>query len=364
MSDVRTIVIDKDPYAIGLEYADVKEKCSIKDYEKVLSLARMWNVDGAIAPCADAGLMSLGTVNSAMNLKGPSMLSINATVDKRISYMLFKKVGLNVPERYSSLSTAECPYVIKPADGVGSRGVYVVDSFINDATPYYERAMDYSESKEVVIEEYISGTVFNVDFLLQNGQVLYYLMNDELFDEGKRNFGVDVFVCPSEYVGKNMLHKILKDAIKAVNAVGIADGNVAVEGIVYKDKPYILEINPRMSGGRHMETHQYASDIDWIADGINVVLGNTIPKRRCCPTPHAWAMIGSKYKGKITGISGFEGALLAWIVKDVGGKILPFNDEETSTDQTVLIVYTNGDSREDSLKRIQDIRNTTQIEVQ
>jgi len=371
---LETVVIDKNPDAIGFQYADHKEVFSIKDKYNVLTVATDMNVDGVIAPCSDAGLLSAGIVNSSMNLKGPNAGSVVCAMYKKVAKSLFYRNGINVPRDFDELSEYYFPSIVKPVDGVGSRGVYKLESFWQKPHPseLVKRAKSYSQVNEVIIEEYLPGTVFNVDLLLQNGKVIYGTLHDELFDEGKNNFGVDIFVHPSEYVNKGMQIPIVKKCIKAVKALQITDGNVAVEGVVHNDKIYIFEVNPRMSGSFHMQAHTLSSyKRDWIEDGIKVALGIPVDPlplimgHRILPqTAHAWAMIGSEKAGTIKHITGPEEGVLTWHLKYVGDTVEEFNGIETSTDQSVVVIYTNGDSREDAVDKINYYRKQVKIEVE
>jgi carbamoylphosphate synthase large subunit len=370
LDDVRVIAVDKDPKAEGIQYADIYQKYSIKEYDRLLKIAAMYNIDGVIAPCADAGLETAGRIVSALGLKGPNHLAIKLSTNKKLFHDVMRDEGINVPEIWEDIHEPLLPMIVKPVDGVGSQGVYKIESFYDKPHPYemVEKAKEYSASGKVVIQQYIKGTVFNVDMLLQNGEVVYFTIHDELFDKDKQNFGVDTFLFPSTYSLQGYSWKILRICTKVCNVLGIKDGNVAVEGIMQKDKVFILEVNPRMSGGRHMEVHSLTTDYNWFKDGINVLLGNSVPTHggnvQCRANAHAWVMVGSDKGGRIKHIQGGDEADHVWFSKEIGDVVKPFNSIESSTDQTILIFYVEGERREDVLSKAKEIKQTILIEVE
>lgn len=367
MDNVRTIVVDRDPDAVGFEFADAIEVCSIRDTDKVLDLAESWGIDGVIAPCADAGLFTMGVINSELGLRGPNALSIAVSMNKRMFNDICNTFKIKTPIIYDSLEEYFFPVIIKPVDGVGSKGVYLITSFYQKPHPeeLLANAKTYSSTNEAIIQQYLKGTVFNLDLLMQHGEMIYYILNDEVFEDGKNNFGVDYFVHPSTYLEYE--YPIIKESLRAVNAVGIVDGNVAVEGVVVGGKVFIFEVNPRMSGGFHMETHTLASDRDWWVDGINVVLGEGVERGGCClPIPHGWCMLGSDVAGWYHTTLNVPCSPIerAWYLKKVGVYIDSFkNSMETSTDNTVVVCYTSGDNREDVIHKLKHIKDMVKIEV-
>ncbi len=364
ISNLAVVAMDKDKDAPGFDHTDLCMNYSIKDIDTIKLTYSWFKHDAVIAPFSDAGLLSAGYLNTMFGLRGPSLLSMMTATNKRSFADLLKYSNASHPEIIDDLSETSFPVIIKPVDGVGSRGVYKIESFLQEPHPYdlVSKARSQSQTGDVIIQKYIEGTVFNLDMLLQNGELVYYLLHDELFDEGKNNFGVDTFVFPSIYSITYLEMRILRECLEVVKLLGITDGNVAVEGIVSGKKVYILEVNPRMSGGKHMEAHSLATGRDWITDGIMVLLGDTVRADRLKPKPHAWAMVGSEKAGIIKHIYGPNKGY-TWHVKDIGDFVGEFNSIETSTDQTVVIVYVEGNDRDDVIRKIAEVKSSIEIEV-
>ena len=378
MPHVRTIVVDKDPNAPGLKFADDVIIHSIKDHKFLWEEACNILPDGVMAPCADAGLLSAGIIAGGLGLKGPNSWHMIICNDKENFYDFCKLLEINTPELYDDLNEYNFPCIIKPVDGVGSQGVFLIKSFYQKPHPneLLGTAATYSPSKKAMIQQYIKGTVFNVDLLLQDGKILYYILHDEIFEKGKNNFGVDYFVYPSEYASKGFEFPILLECDKLMKALGITDGNIAVEGVVssvkgineggwYEDDVvYIIEVNPRMSGSFHMESHSLASGRNWIEDGINVALGIPV-EGGCHPVPHGWVLIGAEEDGFISSIACRSTVIAThrWDIKKIGNYVRRYNGMDSSTDQTVLAYYVESYSKQDVVHRLKKLKQCTTIEV-
>ncbi len=360
MPNVESVVVDKDENAVGFQDADIKEIRSIKNKGAVLDLAIRHDIDGIIAPCADAGLRSAGLVVSKLNLKGVGASSIVCSMDKRWFNHVMREAGITVPEIYYDLDECERPFIIKPVDGVSSRGVHLIEDhdFTNLIHMVDDARLNDGEGK-FMAQQYIPGTVFNFDCLLQNGQFVYKVIHDEYIDEGKNNFGADYFVYPSEY--KEFYYDICKTCIDVIRTLQITDGNIAIEGVVHDGEVYILEVNPRMSGSYHLEVHMKATGIDWATDAINVALGNPVDIPTLREKPHGWVMVGSDVGGVFESYDPEQGGEIITYLKKKGDIVESRKGKHTSTDNAVAIVYVEGSFRNDVIKKLMKLRENKPV---
>jgi biotin carboxylase len=353
---IQTVVVDKDPKAVGFQIASYALNVSVKDTTSIIKFARSMKINGIIAPEADAGLLTMGEVVSELGLKGPGKMSMLAAQDKRITKLCFQHAGVKTPKLVIFDEVHDCnyPLVIKPVDGVCSRGVYLVDDPSEWSEFLVGESRKHSAIGEVMVEEFISGTVFNMDMMLQDGVVMYAMLHDEIVNES--NFGVSYFIAPSQY--NNYRAVIEHVCTKAAKALGIRDGCIAVEGVVKGNGTvYILEINPRMSGSFHIPAHELSTGIDWCGDAIKVALGEKIERKAVNFKPHGWVMVGSRKAGTIKDIKRtipFTGKERIQYLKYAGDQIGDFYGTETSTDQTVYIFYTEQNTMYDVLIRLQE----------
>jgi biotin carboxylase len=101
-----------------------------------------------------------------------ALISQNKWKQKRICEIA------NIPHARGILWTKDCnvsslpalPLIVKPIDSAGSRGITVLNSLdqLDDA---YNKALKFSPSKAVLIEEFITGKEVSVETFWQEGQM-------------------------------------------------------------------------------------------------------------------------------------------------------------------------------------------------
>lgn len=331
-----TIVVDRDRDCLGFKYCDTPVYMSVKESDTLLKIAKDLDIDGVIAPCADVATDTAGYINSCLSLRGPNTLSVIMANDKRITYDLLQLAYVDLPERYTDIdSIPQFPVIVKPYDGVASRNVYKVHD--------KEELKQYDSS--YIIEEFIEGTVVNVDMIMQNGICKCWTMVDEMIS--LHNFGACMFTYPSVHFEK-MSTAILMTSSAVQDALGIMDGNISIEGIVSKGKFYVIDVHPRLAGGFLGEAHTYSRGTDWIGDSIRAALGDYIEFQVYADVGNAFILdlVGSKVDGNVLGVAIEQSSLSNDFKSEVFvckvGDIKSSNTRETSSDQVIYVLYVEG----------------------
>ncbi len=347
---IEVIAVDKDKDAMGFRIIPNEANrvnISIKDTDAVLAVAKDRQIDGVIAPQADAGLRTMGRINTSMGLRGPDHTTVICATNKKVFNSLVEdsnaviKGTINVPEIFEDFDEYLFPLIVKPVNGVGSRGVYRVDSFYQKPHPntLLEQARKHSGS--AIIQRYIPGTVFEVDLIVQGGEIIVYTIFDEV--ESDNNFGACMFIHPSSYIRKGAGVDIHNAVLEVIKLLGIRDGSISIEGIVYRDKVYIIDVNPRMAGAHLPDIHSQYSNVDWIEYSILVSLGIPVPPvSRYISQPYGVYLGGVDKEGVIKDIvlgdSFFKSKIDSiWFWKHAGDYVYPSNGQETSSDQVVYV---------------------------
>ena len=140
--------------------------------------------------------------------------------------------GVTVPRKYSLDDKIEYPVIVKPADNGGSRGISICysDEELREA---YEKAMQQSPKKEVVIEQYIVADEVMVYFTVHNGFVDLSAMCDRYmyrFDKNITQLPVGYYF-PSKYLNVFTDHNLEKFE-RLIQNLGIRDGLIAFQAFV------------------------------------------------------------------------------------------------------------------------------------
>lgn len=273
-------VIDYDPNAVGISFADEYFNVSTIDIDGVVKTAEEFNPDGIMTLATDMPMRSIAAACEKLGLCGISYdTSIKAT-DKGEMIKSFEKNGvehpwyfiLSAPEQLDIvLDKIEYPCISKPIDNSGSRGVMLIHN-----EQELRQAVFYSSSKGrsggVIVEEYMRGPEVSVEIIVIEGLPHVLNVTDKL-TTGAPHFVEMGHSQPSRLPQKD-IDKIKDLACRAVLAVGIKNGPAHVEIILTDNGPKMVELGARM-GGDCITTHlvPLSTGIDMIEATIRIACG-------------------------------------------------------------------------------------------
>ena len=237
--------------------------------------------------------------------------------------LLFKQsciaVGLAVPRRYSFgkspdphskiLEKITYPVFVKPADSSASQGVSICKT-AEELRTGYQNALSYSESGNVIIEDYINGREMAAYYFVQNGNAKLIYINEVIptVVNGKRYyFGVAVNN-HDEY--ENYDRKTSAKVKKLFSRLNCEDGCIFLQMIKKNEQYYFIEMGYRLDGIGGWIQAKEIYGIDTIAQMVDLSLGkkHSIQKYETdCSNQKAGLLylLGAK-KGKIADIRGLE----------------------------------------------------------
>ena len=163
------------------------------------------------------------------------------------------------------------PFIVKPADSSGSRGIFEVKDIHNDdlIIEAYDYCHPFSKVGDVVVEEYMEGPEVSVETLTVNGECHVIQITDKL-TTGAPHY-VEMGHSQPTMLSKEISEQISKVAKAANKAIGIKNGPSHTEIIVTKEGPKIVELGARL-GGDNITTHLVP-----LSTGVNMV--------ECCEIP-------------------------------------------------------------------------------
>lgn len=367
--------VDMNPEAEGFEFADHKLVISTIDIPNILNAAKECEIDGIMTLATDMPMRAVATVAKEMNLVGISVDTSLKATNKAIMRVCLKENGVPVPDFYKVSSFEEYkeavrkftkPFVVKPADSSGSRGIYLIDNLedtelINNAYTY---SHEFSRCGDVVVEEYMRGKEVSVETLSVNGEVTVLQITDKL------TTGAPYFVemghsQPTKH-SPEIAKRISQVAVAAVKAIGIENGPSHTEIMVTEDGPKIVEIGARM-GGDCITTHlvPLSTGIDMVKNTINIALGEPTDLE---PNLNKGSAIRyfNVAKGTIKSIDGvaeaekIDGVKQISFVKTIGDSVTEIN----SSGARVGFVIAQADSADDAVAICEKAIDTIKITVE
>lgn len=331
------VAVDMNPNAIGFEESYVtKEVISTIDVPKVVDAAKKHNIDAVITLASDMPMRSVAAVAKELNLVGISEeTALNAT-NKAEMRKCLQQSGVPIPQFYKVSDQSEFeeairrfdkPFIIKPADNSGSRGIFLVEDIkdIEFAKNAYLYSKQNSRSGDVVVEEYMRGPEVSVETLSVDGVCHVIQITDKL-TTGAPHF-VEMGHSQPSRLEQSVLDRICEVAIDANIAVGIKNGPSHTEIIVTEEGPKIVELGARL-GGDCITTHlvPLSTGVDMVECCIKIALGE---KPDLETKYHKGSAIRylSQTSGTVMDINGIpdaestEGVVQISFVYDVGDKV-------------------------------------------
>jgi biotin carboxylase len=351
---VFVIACDRDPEAMGFEFADRRALVSAEDEAAVGMLAKAERVDGLIAPGIDWPVAIAARVAARLGLPHPITPDAAARcVSKQRQREWLGERGVSQPEwRVTRGETAGAPVpcVVKPADRQGQRGLTLVRER-DELGEAVALAVSESRAGVALVEELVEGPELTVNAFSVDGELYPLTVTDRLLAEPPA-FGVAVaHAWPSE----ENVDSAVAVVRGAVEALGIADGPTYTQVRLAPDGPRVMEVAARLGGGHDAELCQVALGVDLNGMAISAALGERV---ELGPNPHA-ATGGACVRflvppeGTLASVEGLgeatqiEGVVEARVYRRPGFRFGPFR---RGSDRAGFVLAV-GDSKEDALAR-------------
>lgn len=272
---IDVVAVDMDPNAIGFKIPGIeKEIISTIDTPAIVEAAKRHQIDGVMTLATDMPMRSVAAVAKEMNLIGideDTALRATNKVEMRVALQAAKVPipkffkAANEEEYIKAVKEFSVPFIVKPADSSGSRGIFEVLDITNQELiqEAYKYCRPFSTVGDVVVEEYMNGPEVSVETLSIDGECHVIQITDKL-TTGAPHYVEMGHSQPTRHK-KELVERIGEVAKAANKAIGITNGPSHTEIIITSEGPKIVEIGARL-GGDNITTHLVP-----LSTGINMV---------------------------------------------------------------------------------------------
>lgn len=250
------VVSDPSLVSPGKLIGDVSVLADTFSFEETLEGAREHSIDGILTSGTDQPVL---TVNNVANfLKLPQLLTVESALwvtNKK--YMKQRFVEFQLPTtpyvlcrkgfKDEALQDLKPPYVIKPIDSQGQRGIYKVET-IEGVHILFDQVIQYSRAEEILIESYYENEEVTVTGWVQDGRVHILTITDRVTFDSDDHIGVCIaHEYPSKHLKKdrNELIALTNNICKAFN---INAGPIYFQYLVGEEGILVNEIACRIGG--------------------------------------------------------------------------------------------------------------------
>ena len=283
----RIIGIAYDQGAVCKSYCDKFYPVSWTNKTEVLRICEHEKIDGITSFSLESALPTLIYVAEKLQLVSNDSDCLLRMQNKYTQRKTFEDAGLSVPFyeimndfRGTEFDSIQLPLIIKPVDSGGSIGINKIDS-IEELGKAVSIACQNSRSHTAIIEEYIEGREFSVEYISYQG-VHYFCQITDKVTSGAPHFIELQHHQPAD-ISSELKDKIKDTVEKALTALKIKNSPSHTEiKLSPNGKLYIIEIGARLGGDKITERLVYLSTgIDMVAESLKLATGDFTPPRKC-----------------------------------------------------------------------------------
>lgn len=248
-ADVGIVDIDKE--APGIEFADEFFNCSLLEKDKILEIAKKFRAEGITVGTCETGVVTAAYVAEKLKLPFYSLEVARCATDKILMIEAFFKNNVAAP-KYEVIRQGDeiktniaYPVITKPADKSASRGIYYVECE-EDLQDAVKISMGASDSKEVLIEEYMEGPEISVELAIEENNPIALQITDKITNGAP--YYVEVGQAQPASLSDELKNKVIELACSAAKAVGLTNCAGHAEIKLTPSGPKMIEIGGRMGG--------------------------------------------------------------------------------------------------------------------
>ena len=264
----------------GEVIADYFYPISVRDKDLILEKCREIGIDGIISIASDLAMETVNYVASELGLVGNSMQATKTSTNKHLMRKAFELRGDPSPRSMVVDSSTKLddididfPLIVKPTDRSGSRGVRKVTDVSKLRDAVY-RAREYSFEKKAVIEEWVGGDEYSIEYISFKGEHHFLSATQKITT--REPFFIEKGHREPAPIDDKLLSRVKKISEHALDTLKLEYGASHIEIRIEGDKIVIIEIGGRMGGDFiGSDLVELSTGYDFVKAVIDVAMGST-----------------------------------------------------------------------------------------
>ena len=370
--------LEKSP---AKQIADEYFMTSTSDIPAMEKLIRENNIDGITTGYTDSVLPYYADMCEATGLPAyGTRKQFEILTDKTKYKKLCKQFNVPVIDEYdikeadletSKINDIKYPVLVKPADGSGARGVFICND-PNELKVKYREALNYSQSKNILVERYVNGKEVTVFYLLDDGEIYLTGMGNRHMKHNQEG----IIPLPVAYTFPSVyLDSYMKDTDENVKemfrSLGMKNGMVFMQCLIKDDECIVYDIGYRLTGTLEYKLMNAIDSYDPLEMFIRFALTGQMSEKKLDKiiTP-IWKQYACNVSflmkpGTIEEIKGIEkikeipGVVDAVLAHDIGDTLQ--EEAKGMLKQIMLRVFAIANSEEQLKKMLNDIYHSLEV---
>lgn len=240
----------------GKREADFSVMASTFDVKACMKAASDYEVDGIMTLGTDQPVLTCALVAKELGL--PSLLTpeqATGVTDKKVMKEIFVNQGIPTSPykilgkdfKEEELSPLKAPYVIKPLDSQGQRGVYLLHHS-EEIRRDMEEVLGFSRKEEFLVEEYYPSEEITVSGWVEDGRTEILTITDR----GTFRRGKHIGICSNHQFPSKHLPTYYEDIVNCTHqltkAFQINQGPIYYQLLIGREGIRVNEVAARIGG--------------------------------------------------------------------------------------------------------------------
>lgn len=279
---IYTVVTDRDPTSVAKRFADQALNISTDKIDDLVDFCKNEEIDAVFTGFEDFNIHNALMIAKRTGLPFyATEEQIRTVTNKNCFKEKCREYGVPVIEQYTlceAIEQARYPYIIKPADSYGSRGITVAASE-QELYLGYEKARTVSPTNSVVIERFLdSDHGVELFYTAVNGNIHLTVTADRyVVRSGKTTVPLPVAeVFPSRHRDE-LLDKLDGKIRQMLSGIGIQNGLVLIQALYDgAGEFFVYEMAYRFTGEQHYRLVEKQRGVSLAKMMISLALGDDI----------------------------------------------------------------------------------------
>ncbi len=288
-----TIIVNNNPETVSTDF-DIADKLYFEPLtpEDVENIVDIEKPDGAVVQFGGQTAIKLtdALLKMGVPILGTSAADVDAAEDRELFDQVLEKCQIPRPAGKTVYTTEEAlvaanelgyPVLVRPSYVLGGQGMQIAISDA-DIVEFMKIINMTVQEHPILVDKYLMGKEVEVDAVCDGEEILIPGIMEHIERAGIHS-GDSISVYPCQGVSEKVKAEIVDYTKKLANSLHVV-GLINIQFIVYEDKVFVIEVNPRSS--RTVPYISKVTDLPIVDIATKVILGDKI--KALGYTPGLW----------------------------------------------------------------------------
>ena len=275
------VLADRNPAAPGRRWCNEFAPVSTFDQDGITAAAAELGVHGIIAVGTDQPVLTAAVASQRLGLPYPLTPEVALSVtNKRVMKRAFSSFGVpTAPYAFvgqdftdGMLANLAPPYVVKPVDSQGQRGIIVADT-VDQVRSHLPTALSFSRESEVIVEQYYPSEEVTVSGWVHEGRTTIFAITDRVTVQCRPSIGVCVAHRYPNAHDAATNAEIIRLTELIVDRFAIAAGPIYFQMLVGAQGVWVNEVACRLGGAYEDESLPALCGVDLLEAQLRLSTG-------------------------------------------------------------------------------------------